>query len=70
MAKRVAVAEARAYFKDLVQDVRRKGERVKITRYGKTLACIVPVADAKKLEECDEELEVCANKKKAAAKGA
>ncbi len=49
--KRVAVAEARASLPDLVRDVRR-GDRVRITRYGKTMACLVPVGVVELIEEC------------------
>jgi prevent-host-death family protein len=66
MAKRVAVGEARAYLRDLVDDVRAKGERVKLTRYGKTLAFVVPVEDVRLLEECKDELVNCSERKRAA----
>ena len=65
--KRVATAEARGSFKDVVEAVRENGQRVKITRYGKTLAFIVPAAEGNMLEECQEELKDCADKRAAAA---
>jgi prevent-host-death family protein len=57
--KRVAVAEARASFKDLVEDVKDKSERISLTRYNRTVAGIVPAEDLELLEACREELEEC-----------
>lgn len=58
--KRVAAAEARAAMKDLVDAVKDRNERIKITRYGKTVAYLVPAKDGEALENCAEELEECA----------
>ena len=59
MNKRVPVAEARAYLRDLVQDVHTKQQRVKLTRYGKTVAWIIPKDDGLLLDECEHELQAC-----------
>jgi antitoxin (DNA-binding transcriptional repressor) of toxin-antitoxin stability system len=50
--RRVAMAQARAALKDLVEDVRNGKERIKLTRYDRTLAGIVPASDLHLLEEC------------------
>lgn len=52
--KRIAVAQARASLRRLVGDVHGKGLRIKITRYGKSVACLVPVADLEFLKRCEE----------------
>lgn len=50
---RIAKSEARKNFSDVLDRAGRRGERVKITHYGKTLAILIPKADLSKLEECD-----------------
>ena len=65
--KRVAAAEARAAMKDLVDAVKDRNERIKITRYGKTVAYLVPASDGEALENCAEELEECAARTRMAA---
>ncbi len=62
-SRRVPVAGARASLKRLVERVKEKGERVRLTRYGKTQAIIVPVEDVTLLEECQEELQDCAKRR-------
>ena len=57
--KRVPAAEARAAMKDLVDAVKDRNERIKITRYGKTVAYLVPAKDGEHLENCPEELAAC-----------
>jgi antitoxin (DNA-binding transcriptional repressor) of toxin-antitoxin stability system len=52
--KRVPMAEARASLRDLVDDVNRGPERIKLTRYDKTIAGIVSARDLHILEECKE----------------
>lgn len=47
--KRIAIAEARASLGDLVREADEKGERVKITRYGRTRAWLISAKDAQKL---------------------
>jgi prevent-host-death family protein len=53
MSNRIQVAKAR---KDFARVVNRSagGERIKVTRYGTTLAVIVPKADLTKLEDCEK----------------
>jgi prevent-host-death family protein len=65
--RRVAMAHARASLRDLVDDVRKGQERVKLTRYNRTLAGIVPASDLRILEECKRAI---AEREKAAAKPA
>jgi antitoxin (DNA-binding transcriptional repressor) of toxin-antitoxin stability system len=55
--RRVAIAQARATLKDLVEDVRNGPERIKLTRYDRTLAGLVPASDLHLLEECKRALE-------------
>jgi prevent-host-death family protein len=55
--RRVAIAHARASLRDLVDDVRKGEERVKLTRYNRTLAGIVPASDLHLLEECKRAIE-------------
>lgn len=57
--KRVPAAEARAGMKDLVDAVKNRNERIKITRYGKTVAYLVPAKDGEALENCAAELDEC-----------
>ena len=64
--KRVPAAEARAGMKDLVDAVKHRNERIKITRYGKTVAYLVPAKDGEALENCADELDECARKQSAA----
>jgi prevent-host-death family protein len=63
MKKRVPAAEARAGMKDLVDAVKERNERIKITRYGKTVAYLVPTKDGEALENCGDELEECRKKR-------
>lgn len=65
--KRVPAAEARAAMKDLVDAVKDRNERIKITRYGKTVAYLVPAKDGEALENCGDELEECRKKGQHAA---
>jgi prevent-host-death family protein len=53
MAHRIQVAQAR---KDFASVVGRSalGERIKVTRYGRTLAAIVSKSDLERLEDCEE----------------
>jgi PHD/YefM family antitoxin component YafN of YafNO toxin-antitoxin module len=63
MVKRIATAEARASLKELVGNVQDSGDRVKITRYGKTAAWLVAPKDGEVLEECAAELDDCQQKR-------
>ena len=53
MAHRIQVAKARKDFANVVGRSSR-GERIKVTRYGHTLAAIIPKADLEKLEDCEK----------------
>jgi len=50
--KRVPIALARASLRDLVDGVNGAPERVKLTRYDKTIAGLVSAKDLRLLEEC------------------
>ena len=52
MSKRIAAAEARRDFSEVVQQSSR-GERIKLTRYGKTQAVLIPARDLALLEDCE-----------------
>jgi prevent-host-death family protein len=54
MTVRVSTAEAR---EDLAKVVRRtaRGERIKLTRYGKTQAVLIPKRDLEALEDCEQQ---------------
>ena len=53
MASRIQAARARKDFANVV-DRSSRGERIKVTRYGRTLAAIIPKSDLDKLEDCEE----------------
>jgi PHD/YefM family antitoxin component YafN of YafNO toxin-antitoxin module len=61
--RRIPIANARASLRDLVQSVQTAREPVKLTRYGKTQAWLVPVEHGELLHECKEELEDCHRRK-------
>ena len=50
---RIAKAEARKNFSDVVTRAGRRGERVKITHYGKTLAILISPRELESLDECE-----------------
>jgi antitoxin (DNA-binding transcriptional repressor) of toxin-antitoxin stability system len=52
MAHRMATADARKNFAGMVKRSA-KGERIKLTRYDKTIAILIPKQDLDKLEECE-----------------
>jgi prevent-host-death family protein len=52
MSKRIAAADARRDFSEVVQQSSR-GERIKLTRYGKTQAVLIPARDLAALEDCE-----------------
>jgi prevent-host-death family protein len=54
MAHRIQAAKARKDFANVVGRSSR-GERIKVTRYGHTLAAIIPKADLEKLEDCEKD---------------
>jgi len=51
---RIPVAEARKDFAKLLAQAAKRGSRIKVTRYGTTLAGIISRADLSHLAECDE----------------
>lgn len=53
MASRIQAAKARKDFADVVRRSS-KGERIKLTRYGRTLAAVVSKSDLERLEECEK----------------
>lgn len=53
MAQRMSTAEARKDFAALLRSSA-AGERVKLTRYNKTVAVLIPKHDLDELEECQQ----------------
>ena len=51
MAQRMSTAEARKDFAALLRSSA-KGERIKLTRYNKTVAVLIPKQDLDDLEDC------------------
>jgi prevent-host-death family protein len=52
---RIAKSEARKNFSDVVTRAGRRGERVKITHYGKTLAILISPRELEGLDECERQ---------------
>ena len=52
MTSRIQAAKARKDFADVVRRSA-KGERIKLTRYGRTLAVVIPKSDLEALEDCE-----------------
>ena len=52
---RIAKAEARKNFSDVVTRAGRQGERVKITHYGKTLAILINPKELEGLDDCERQ---------------
>lgn len=52
MSKRIAAADARRDFAEVIQQSSR-GERIHLTRYGKTQAVLIPTRDLEALEDCE-----------------
>jgi prevent-host-death family protein len=50
--RRVAKADARMRFAEIVTSAD-KGERVKITHYGKTIAVLISTEDLRRLQDCE-----------------
>jgi prevent-host-death family protein len=59
----LSAAEARKNFSNLIKQTSRKKGRVAITRYGHTLAAIVPVEDLDLLEKIEDRRDAEAAKK-------
>jgi prevent-host-death family protein len=52
--KRLRVTEARKELADTVNEVAYGGKRVVLRRHGRDVAAIVPMADVKLIEECEQ----------------
>jgi prevent-host-death family protein len=52
--RRIAKANARMRFAQIVNEASTAGERVKITHYGKTIAVLISKEDLQRLQDCDE----------------
>ncbi len=59
MNGRISAAKAREDLAGVVQRSAR-GERIKLTRYGRTLAVIIPKRDLETLENCERSAEASA----------
>lgn len=53
MTQRLPTAAARKSFAAVLRDSE-AGERIKLTRYNKTVAVIIPKKDLKELEDCEK----------------
>jgi antitoxin (DNA-binding transcriptional repressor) of toxin-antitoxin stability system len=53
MSQRMPTAEARKGFASVLRNSA-AGERIKLTRYNKTIAVIIPKKDLVELEDCEE----------------
>jgi prevent-host-death family protein len=51
---RISVATARRDFAKVLSRAAKRGSRIKVTRYGTTLAGIISRADLAQLEKCDD----------------
>jgi prevent-host-death family protein len=54
MTLRIPIANARKNFANILRQTK-DGERVKLTRYDKTIAAIIPKHDLEKLKDCEAE---------------
>lgn len=54
MTHRIPIAAARKQFAAVLSKMK-DGERVKLTRYDKTIAAIIPKQDLEKLKDCESE---------------
>ena len=62
--RRIQAAGARKNFSSLVKKSQ-AGERIKLTRYNKTAAILVPKRDLERLEECEKETVAAGGAKRA-----
>ncbi len=69
MTQRIPTAEARKGFANVLRESA-KGERIKLTRYNKTVAVIIPKKDLVDLEECEKQREPSADENGESAEGA
>ena len=53
MTQRMPIAEARKGFASMLRNSA-AGERIKLTRYNKTVAVIIPKKDLAELEDCEK----------------
>ena len=65
MTQRLPTAVARKDFANVLRDSA-AGERIKLTRYNKTVAVIIPAKDLADLEDCQKERAVDASSEQAA----
>ena len=56
MRREIPVTQARADLADLVNRVAYSGERVVLTRHGKTVAALVSADDLERLEQIDQQV--------------
>ncbi len=54
MTNRIPIAAARKGFATILRKTT-EGERIKLTRYNKTVAIIIPKRDLEKLKDCEEQ---------------
>ncbi len=54
MTQRIPIADARKNFANILRQTK-DGERVKLTRYDKTIAAIIPKHDLEKLKDCESQ---------------
>jgi prevent-host-death family protein len=54
MAQRIRASEARKDFKEVIERAA-GGQRIKLTRYGRTLAVLVGKSDLATLEDCENQ---------------
>jgi prevent-host-death family protein len=66
MTRRIATAGARKNFASLVARSA-AGERIKLTRYNKTVAIVIPKKDLERLEDCEKQPDTDAKDEQPAA---
>ncbi|NLT05538.1 MAG: type II toxin-antitoxin system Phd/YefM family antitoxin [Solirubrobacterales bacterium] len=66
----MALSQARESLADVVNRIRFGGERVALTRHGRPVAALVPVADAELLERLEDEADLDAARAALAEGGA
>jgi prevent-host-death family protein len=67
MTHRIPIAAARKDFASVVRKTR-DGERIKLTRYNKTIAAIIPKHDLEKLKDCEAQEEASSAKERTKSK--
>ena len=60
--RRIQAAGARKHFSSLVTKAV-AGERIKVTRYNKTAAILIPKRDLERLEECEKAVSAASGKR-------